>query len=207
MAGDTKRPKRTCKGECKEFRVRRPVDGRRYWAGQARCQICEIWLDYRGCHLRDGVDAVPGSEGWFCNCCNYRVRRRPRNVAYKSMLRPRPGGDIDTDHFNNHRARLLKRLASGEIRDGSGAIEAEFGCSAEDLLRIAESGRRSKVAMVVEFERLRAEVGRVPTPRDLDRLSRFKAAEYESEFGSIGHMLNRLGYDPWYGRAVRRRAR
>ncbi len=46
--------KSTCKEICKKFRVTKPVVGGRYEAGQARCQICDIWLDYRGGHLKNG---------------------------------------------------------------------------------------------------------------------------------------------------------
>ena len=49
-----------------------------------RCQTCDVWLDYHGCHLKDQSPATPDRNiGWFCNCCNYRVRRRPRNKKYK----------------------------------------------------------------------------------------------------------------------------
>ena len=49
-----------------------------------------VWLDYHGCHLKDQSPAIPDRNvGWFCNCCNYRVRRRPRNKKYKDLLRRR----------------------------------------------------------------------------------------------------------------------
>ena len=80
-------PKRICSGRCKEFRVKKPVGLGRYETGQGRCQTCDIWIDHHGAHLRDGSAATKGSEGWFCNCCNYRVRRNPRNKKYKEKLR------------------------------------------------------------------------------------------------------------------------
>ena len=77
----------TCKGICKKFKATRPINGKRYESGQARCQICEIWIDYRGSHTKDSLPATEDSVGWYCNCCNYRVRQKPRNKIYKEKLR------------------------------------------------------------------------------------------------------------------------
>jgi len=76
-----------CKGMCKQFKATRPSDGKRYDSGQARCQICEQWIDYRGAHLKNNIPATVDSVGWYCNCCNYRVRKKPRNKFYKEKLR------------------------------------------------------------------------------------------------------------------------
>ena len=65
----------------------KPAGAGRYESGQGRCQTCDVWLDYRGCHIKDGSPARIGSAGWFCNCCNFRVRRTPRNKKYKEKLR------------------------------------------------------------------------------------------------------------------------
>ena len=78
---------RTCKEICKKFKVTKPTDGGRYAQGQGHCQICDMWIDYRGAHTKDGTPATPDTFGWFCNCCNYRVRRTPRNKKYKEKLR------------------------------------------------------------------------------------------------------------------------
>ena len=78
----------TCSDLCSAYQVTRPSSGNRYGNGQARCQICEIWIDYRGCHLGDGSPATDVPHiGWFCNCCNFKVRRKPRNKVYKEKLR------------------------------------------------------------------------------------------------------------------------
>ena len=79
--------KRICDGTCKNYGVKKPAAGGRYVAGQARCQTCDMWIDHQGAHLFGGRPATAGSKGWFCNCCNYRVRRNPRNIVYKSKLR------------------------------------------------------------------------------------------------------------------------
>lgn len=79
--------KRICSGACKKYQVTKPAGGGRYEADQARCQMCDIWIDYRGVHTKDNLPATKDSLGWFCNCCNYKVRRKPRNKKYKEKLR------------------------------------------------------------------------------------------------------------------------
>ena len=68
-----KNSNRTCSGTCKKHVVKKPVYKGRYESGQCRCQTCDVWLDYHGCHLKDQSPATPDRNiGWFCNCCNYR---------------------------------------------------------------------------------------------------------------------------------------
>ena len=78
---------RPCNGICKKFQVKKPVGKGRYGSGQGHCQICDAWIDHIGCHMKDGSHATKESVGWFCNCCNYRVRQNPRNKLYKEKLR------------------------------------------------------------------------------------------------------------------------
>jgi hypothetical protein len=80
--------KRTCLGICKQYKIKKPT-GKvgRYESGQARCQMCDIWIDHNGCILKDRSPATIDSLGWTCKCCNYRVRQKPRNLVYKEKLR------------------------------------------------------------------------------------------------------------------------
>ena len=55
-----------------------PASGRGFEAGQGRCETCGVWIDCRGAHTGDCLPATDDSRVWFCNCCNRRVRRRPR---------------------------------------------------------------------------------------------------------------------------------
>jgi len=83
----TEKQNGTCKGICKKFKAKRPPDGKRYESGQMRCQICEIYIDFRGAHIKNGQPATEDSVGVYCNCCNYRLRQHPRNRIYKEKLR------------------------------------------------------------------------------------------------------------------------
>ena len=81
--------KRICKGICKKFKAKKPSIGGRYDSGQGRCQTCEVWINYKGARLKDGSDATEDSVGWWCICCNMRVRQKPRNSLYKEKLTKR----------------------------------------------------------------------------------------------------------------------
>jgi len=67
----TEKQNRLCKGKCIQFKAKKPLTGGRYEVGQCRCQTCDIYL------TEQGVD------GNSCKCCNFRVRRKPRNSLYK----------------------------------------------------------------------------------------------------------------------------
>ncbi len=76
-----------CKGICKKFKVKKPTKVGRYESGQVHCHICDIWMDHKGAHVKGDLPATEELTGWFCNCCNYRVRRKPRKKKYKEALR------------------------------------------------------------------------------------------------------------------------
>ena len=120
--------KRTCDGICKKFLVKKPVGEGRYGSGQGHCQICNTWIDHKGAHMKDGSTATKDSLGWFCNCCNYRVRQNPRNKVYKEKLREskienEDSYDIDNDDLDDSvtaenlfisrgQANLLKKITT-----------------------------------------------------------------------------------------------
>ncbi|MER3408148.1 MAG: hypothetical protein C4292_05235 [Nitrososphaera sp.] len=63
---------KTCKGICVRHKAQKPVGSGRYASGQKRCQICEIFIKWKGL---------------LCPCCGYRLRTKPRNLKYKAKLR------------------------------------------------------------------------------------------------------------------------
>ncbi|HEX5977756.1 MAG TPA: hypothetical protein VFY68_10785 [Nitrososphaeraceae archaeon] len=57
----------TCKGICERHRALRAADGSgRYSAGQKRCQICEIFINW---------------DESMCPCCGSKLWIKPRNTA------------------------------------------------------------------------------------------------------------------------------
>lgn len=197
-----------CKGACKKYGAKRPQTGGRYQSGQVRCQICDIWMDGRGARTKGGSPARRADTAWYCSCCNYRLRRVPRNAIYKKRA-ARPGTDLS--YFNKHRARMLSNLGRAIAETGGDEgrmdrrlparmriadVEYEFGASAEEILGMARSGSPNKISLIAELEEARHRLGRVPSKEEIG--PRFSAAQYEAEFGSWEKMLDRLGYDPWY---------
>lgn len=234
---DADEPKRMCTGKCREYRAKRPAKGGRYEAGHGRCQTCDIWIDHRGCHMHNGRPAVKGSIGWYCNCCNFRIRRNPRNTEYKQRLRHSRGrraqgraadaaggraadaaggaqgraaaAEIDLSYFNKRRARMLRDLGRVMAKSEGGSLdvpddlvemlEDEFDASLAGIVWLARSESPNKASLIAELERIRIAIGSVPTRQEMKKNgARFPLSAYDDEFESWGHLLDRLGYDPWY---------
>ena len=199
---------RKCEGACRRYAAKRPRTGSRYQAGQVRCQTCDVWLDRRGARSRDGSPASPEKTAWFCGCCGHQLRRVPRNSIYK----PRKEGHQSSDlsYFNKHRGLMLAGLGRAMAQTGDPArmdellparmrvadIEYEFGAPIDRILETARSPEPNKMSLAAEFEAARSRLGRVPARDEVG--PRFGPEQYEKEFGSWEHMLERLGYDPWY---------
>jgi len=61
-----------CKGICIRHKASGPISSGRYATGQKRCQICDLFMQWKGI---------------FCPCCGYKLRIRPRLYKHKAKLR------------------------------------------------------------------------------------------------------------------------
>ena len=215
-----------CRGTCQKYAVDERAGMRRYGEGQARCRMCDVWLDAKGALLEGGAIATAGTVGWHCRCCRCKLRARMRNVRYTSRSGPtgRVGTDVgnrgtsnvDLSYFSRVRADLLQRLAAvlPERREdiaGSGDdyfptemiynLREEFGDTNELLDLAYDIDPPNKISMLVEFERIKWNLDRVPTKDEFERISPLSVGAYESEFGSWENFLDKLGHDPWYRHA------
>lgn len=214
-----------CRGVCQKYTVPLQPGRGRYRSGQARCQICNVWVDAKGARLKDGSIATVGSVGWYCRCCHYKLRMTPRRIKYRSRLGTMScvGTDawdvdspsIDLSYFNRLRAGLLQRLAAAlpESRDDLG--ESGYEHLPDDVIRdlrhefsyikalldLAYSiDPPNKISMVVEFERVKSNLNKVPTKEEFEKNSALSTSTYDNEFGSWENFLDKLGHDPWYRR-------
>ena len=60
-----------CKGICSRHQAMRPSSGRRYLIGQKRCNVCQIFINW---------------QSFWCPCCGYRLRNKPRNKKNRYNL-------------------------------------------------------------------------------------------------------------------------
>ena len=60
-----------CKDICFRHRAPRPSGTGRYYSGQKRCQVCNIFIIW--------------NELW-CPCCGFRLRSKPHNSLGKQKL-------------------------------------------------------------------------------------------------------------------------
>lgn len=193
--------------------------------GQAQCRVCNVWVVAKGARLKDGSIATAGSVGWYCRCCQYKLRSIQRSIRYTPRLRstgriatdPEVGStpSVDLSYFNRLRAELLQRLAAAlpESRDLLGRsggeylpvdviqdLRQEFG-DIGGLLDLAyDIDPPNKISMVVEFERVKSNLDRVPTKNEFEKISPLEIVSYDIEFGSWENFLDKLGHDPWYRR-------
>lgn len=79
----------TCKGICDRYRATKPVGMGRYAAGQKRCQICDIFIQWMGL---------------WCPCCGYRLRVKPRNARYKMIFKARTSKQGSSTTISNNDA-------------------------------------------------------------------------------------------------------
>ena len=60
-----------CRGICSRHKAMRPSTGKRYLTGQKHCNVCQIFINW---------------QNFWCPCCGYRLRTKPRNRKYKYAL-------------------------------------------------------------------------------------------------------------------------
>lgn len=191
--------------------------------GQAQCQVCNVWVVAKGARLKDGSIATAGSVGWYCRCCQYKLRSIRRSIRYTPRLGhtgsiatdPEVGGtpSVDLSYFNRQRAALLQRLAAvlPENRDDLGRsgggylpvdviqdLRQEFGDMGELLDLAYDIDPPNKISMVVEFERVKSNLDKVPSKNEFEKISPLRIGLYDTEFGSWENFLDKLGHDPWY---------
>ncbi len=78
-------------------------------------------------------------------------------------------------------------------------IESEFNMPIEDIISLAYTTTPpNKISMIVELERVRAVLGDTPTKQEFEENSSLIVSQYDDEFVSWEHLLDRLDYDPWY---------
>ena len=218
---------RTCNGICKKFQVKKPVGEGRYGSGQGHCQICNTWIDHIGCHMKDGSPATKESVGWFCNCCNYRVRQNPRNKLYKEKLRESKTQNNELQNSTNDdlitakdlfisrgQASLLKKLTLlmpniDEIKSHSEILEKipEFlqyeindnWGTLENFLSLATNYQQlNQISAIILFEKLKEEIGHIPSKDEFLNKVNLDENWINNEFKNWEYFLDLLQYDPWY---------
>ena len=212
-----------CRGTCRKYAADKPAGTGQYGEGQARCQICDVWVDAKGARLEDGTIAAAGTVGWHCRCCKHKLQARRRIVRYKSRpgaarragagLKNHGASSVDLSYFNRQRAGLLQGLAAAmpESRDdvvGAGAgylpagmigsLREEFGDVSELLDLAYDIDPPNKISLLIEFEKVKWNLDRVPTRAEFEKASPVGAGAYDDEFDSWENFLDKLGHDPWY---------
>ena len=106
-----------CKGTCHSHKVKKLQEIRRYESGQVHCQTCDVWLDHKGCHKKNGEPAEEDSVGIRCNCCNFQVRSKPRGKLYKEKLANKENAEYYDDEIEDYRTKTDEEILKNWITD------------------------------------------------------------------------------------------
>ena len=104
-----------CKGDCKDQLGKLTFLRKTIAEGFSRCTNCNLWMDWRFCHLKNNASAKSDSLGMYCNCCKYRVRQQPRSKRSKEILKKETTVSKKFD-FNTG-GSLRDQLASATTRE------------------------------------------------------------------------------------------
>ena len=55
----------------------------------------------------------------------------------------------------------------------------------------------NKISIIKEFEKIKKNLGKVPSKENIEKYSNIPLSEYETAFGSLELFFERLNYDPW----------
>ena len=55
----------------------------------------------------------------------------------------------------------------------------------------------NKISIIKEFEKIKKNLGKVPSKENIEKYSNIPITEYETAFGSLELFFERLNYDPW----------
>ena len=155
---------------------------------------------------------------------NPRITRDKVSPQIKKLggKKPKLGTHPDLSWFGKRRALMMKKLTGKilNINNGKGSslkeildqgtrafarnvtdaeIEIEFNVPISKLLEMARKlDPPNKISLIVEFERVHLELGHVPTKQEFIKRSKLRITDYNKEFISWEHMLERLFYDSFY---------
>ena len=176
------------------------------------------WI-HNGCKLKDGSNATVEDYGWFCKCCNYRVRRHPRNAKYKAKFRALTKQDteynntdtkIDSSYFNKQQIKMIQKIAqtipeNQKDFDLAVCVEqlwnnniskydivTEFDEEIEKIIELAYTiDPPNQISMIVEFERIKYLLDHIPTKQDIDKYSELNSLQYNDKFQSWEYLLDK----------------
>ncbi len=78
------------------------------------------------------------------------------------------------------------------------SLREEFGDVSELLDLAYDIDPPNKISLLIEFEKVKWNLDRVPTKAEFEKASPVGAGAYDDEFDSWENFLDKLGHDPWY---------
>ena len=169
-----------CKGDCRDElgNLTFPKGNSTYASniaqGRALCTHCNHWVDWKFCHLKNNIPALPDSLGMFCNCCSYRVRQQPKSKRSKELLK---GVKLDS---KKNQTNLREQMASATTIEESREIIQKIRDEIQSRKKVQKNESKNKSKIVWNEQK-----------QDWDVIEATDRQEYEKKIAedSIKHKL------------------
>ena len=141
-----------CKGDCKDQLGKLTFLRKTIVGGFSRCTNCNLWMDWRFCHLKNNVSAKSDSLGMYCNCCKYRVRQQPRSKRSKEILKKET--TVSKKFDSNTGGSLIDQLASATTIEESREIMRKIRDENQSRKKVQKNESKNKSKIVWNKEKL-----------------------------------------------------
>jgi len=182
-----------CKGDCRDElgNLTFPKGNSTYASniaqGRALCTHCNHWVDWKFCHLKNNIPALPDSLGMFCNCCSYRVRQQPKSKRSKELLK---GVKLDS---KKNQTNLREQMASATTIEESREIIQKIRDEIQSRKKVQKNESKNKLKIVWNKEKMSwddEDVGIkiIDSEKSLDEIREY----FEEKFSDNNAMLKQF---------------
>ena len=180
-----------CKGDCKDQLGKLTFLRKTIAEGFSRCTNCNLWMDWRFCHLKNNASAKSDSLGMYCNCCKYRVRQQPRSKRSKEILKKET--TVSKKFDSNTGGSLIDQLASATTIEESREIMRKIRDENQSRKKVQKNESKNKSKIVWNKEKLSwddEDVGikMIDSEKSLDEIREY----FEEKFSDNKAMLKQF---------------
>jgi len=180
-----------CKGDCKDQLGKLTFLRKTIAEGFSRCTNCNLWMDWRFCHLKNNASAKSDSLGMYCNCCKYRVRQQPRSKRSKEILKKET--TVSKKFDSNTGGSLIDQLASATTIEESREIMRKIRDENQSRKKVQKNESKNKSKIVWNEEKLSwddEDVGikMIDSEKSLDEIREY----FEEKFSDNNAMLKQF---------------
>jgi|SaaInlStandDraft_6_1057023.scaffolds.fasta_scaffold03068_2 hypothetical protein len=143
-----------------------------------------------------------------------RAGRRLNPICPECGIDPQNNVDPKNIDISKGQAKILKEIIksishkklskyslNNTLRDNTERIyqvHDNWGTKEHFIDLVLNYKNPNQISLIMYFLSLKNEIGKTPTKKIMEEISKFKLNEYEKKFESWEKFLDLLGFDPWY---------